>query len=92
MKSVKKKNDYLSKQASKELRNDRDFVMTSVKQNGYTLKYASKKLKNDRDIVMACQALKVIANSGQIVNLVYEKSMKRIMAVYESEDLHMKFR
>ena len=46
----------------------------------------------DKEIVMACQSLKVVANSGQIVNLVQEKNMKRVIAVYESEDLHMKFR
>ena len=46
----------------------------------------------DKDIVMACQSLKVVANSGQIVNLVQEKNMKRIIQVYTSEDMHIKFR
>lgn len=33
-----------------------------------------------------------MANSGQIVNLVQEKNMRRIIQVYDSEDLHARFR
>ena len=40
---------------------------------------------------MACSSLKVIANSGQIVNLVQEKNMKRVIQIYESKDMHVKF-
>lgn len=47
---------------------------------------------DDKEVIMACQSIKVVANSGQIVNLVLEKNMKRIIAVYDSEDLHVKFR
>ena len=36
----------------------------------------------DKEILMACQSLKVVANSGQIVNLVQEKNMKQIIQVY----------
>ena len=46
----------------------------------------------DKEIAMACQSLKVVANSGQIVNLVQEKNMKRVISVYESEDIHVKYR
>jgi len=41
---------------------------------------------------MACQSLKVMANSGQIVNLVQEKNMRRVINVYLSEELHVRFR
>jgi len=46
----------------------------------------------ESEINMACASLKVVANSGQIVNLVQEKNMKRVLKVYEMEDLHGKFR
>ena len=47
---------------------------------------------DDKEVIMACQSLKVVANSGQIVNLVQEKNMKRVITAYDSEDLHVKFR
>lgn len=47
---------------------------------------------DDKEIIMACQSLKVVANSGQIVNLVLEKNMKRVITVYDSDELHVKFR
>lgn len=47
---------------------------------------------DDSEVAMACSSLKVMANSGQIVNLVQEKNMKRIIMVYDSIDLHSRFR
>ena len=41
---------------------------------------------------MACESLKVVANSGQLINLIPEKNMKRIIQAYVSEDLHAKYR
>jgi len=37
--------------ASKELKNDRDFVMVAVKDYGWALEYASEELKNDRGLL-----------------------------------------
>lgn len=36
----------------------------------------------EKEIYMACQSLKVVANSGQIVNLVEDKNMKQILRIY----------
>ena len=47
---------------------------------------------DDKEIVMACQSLKVVANSGQIVNLVQEKNMLKVIMVYEDAQLPAKFR
>ena len=41
------------RQASKQLRNERDLVLGAIKQNGLRLQYASDELKNDRNIVLA---------------------------------------
>jgi len=40
------------KNASEELRGDREVVIRAVRQNGYALRYASEELRGDRDVVM----------------------------------------
>lgn len=41
---------------------------------------------------MAGQSLKIIANSGQIINLVHEKQMSRLTAVFFNEEIEVKTR
>lgn len=41
----------------------------------------------DEEIAQAGKSLKVMANSGQIVNLVLEKHLKRIFEVYKSDEV-----
>lgn len=41
---------------------------------------------------MAGQCLKIIANSGQIINLVQEKQMSRLTAVFKNEEIEVKTR
>ena len=66
---------------------DFDQIFTRIMQ-----RFKDWEIFEDEEIIMACQSLKVVANSGQIVNLVQEKNMKRIIAVYEDEELDVKFR
>lgn len=44
-------------------------------------------LFDDDEISMAGNSLKLIANSGQLVNLVTEQNMQKLFALYESDDL-----
>ena len=44
-------------------------------------------LFDDEDIHMAGLSLKVMANSGQIVNLVNDKNMKRLVKVYDDPEM-----
>ena len=46
----------------------------------------------EKEIAMACDSLKAVAHSGQLINLIPEKNMKRIIQAYVSEDLHAKYR
>ena len=55
-------------------------------------RFSDWEIFEDKEISMACQSLKVVASSGQIVNLVQEKNMKQIIQVYMNEDIHVKFR
>ncbi len=41
---------------------------------------------------MAGQALKMIANSGQILNLVQEKKMNRIISYFSNDDMVIRTR
>ena len=41
------------KDASEDMKRDRDIVMTAVKQNGWSPQLASENLQRDREIVMA---------------------------------------
>ena len=45
---------------SKDLRRDREIVMTAVRKNGGAIKFASEDLWRDRDIVMA-----VVGQNGE---------------------------
>ena len=49
---VVRKNGLDLKNASEELRGDREVVIRAVRQNGYALRYASEELRGDRDVVM----------------------------------------
>lgn len=42
--------------------------------------------------MLACHSLKVMSNSGQIVNLVQEKNMRRVIQIYASPDQMVKTR
>ena len=44
-------------------------------------------LFDDEETHMAGLSLKVMANSGQIVNLVIEKNMKRLIKVYDDNEM-----
>lgn len=44
-------------------------------------------LFDDDEIAMAGASLKIIANSGQLVNLVREANFAKLFALYEQEDL-----
>jgi len=44
-------------------------------------------LFDDDDINMAGASLKLIANSGQLVNLVTEVNMQKMFSLYNSEEL-----
>ena len=46
------KRDPRLKYASKELKNNRDFVLAAIKQEGRALEFASEELKNNSDIVI----------------------------------------
>ena len=47
---------YTLKDASAEMKNDKEVVMAAVAQDGWALKYASTELKNDKEVVMAAVA------------------------------------
>lgn len=55
-------------------------------------RFNDSEIFEEKEILMACQSLKVVANSGQIVSLVHEKNMIKILKAYESEELHVKYR
>ena len=55
-------------------------------QKVYT-RFVHWELFDDEDIHMAGLSLKVMANSGQIVNLVIEKNIKRLVKVYDDNEM-----
>ena len=58
----------------------------SMFQKIYT-RFVHWELFDDEDIHMAGLSLKVMANSGQIVNLVLEKNMRRLIKVYDDNEM-----
>ena len=50
-------------------------------------RFANWELFDDEDIHIASLSLKVMANSGQIVNLVQEKNLKRLIKVYDDNEM-----
>lgn len=44
-------------------------------------------LFDDDEIHMAGQALKLVANSGQLVNLVSEVNLQKLFSLYDQDDL-----
>jgi hypothetical protein len=47
-----KEDGYAFKQASEELRADREFVLAVLERDGYALEYASRKLRADKKVVL----------------------------------------
>lgn len=58
----------------------------SMFQKIYT-RFVHWELFDDEDIHIACLSLKVMANSGQIVNLVIDKNIKRLIKVYDDNEM-----
>ena len=50
-------------------------------------RFAHWELFDDEDIHMAGLSLKVMANSGQIVNLVIDKNIKRLIKIYDDNEM-----
>ena len=46
----------------------------------------------DDDITMAGQSLRMIANSGQLVNLVQDVNISKIFSLYDQEEMHTMIR
>ena len=46
-------------------------------------------LFDDDDIVMAGNSLKLMANSGQLVNLVSESKMQKLFKLFKDDEVHM---
>lgn len=41
-------------------------------------------LFDDFEVSMACNSLKVLANSGQVVSLILEKNMMKLLQIYDN--------
>ncbi len=51
------------------------------------MRFQQWELFDDSDVTLACQAIKTLAGSGQVVSMIQERHLMKLILIYDTPDM-----